>query len=85
MVEIYKDAPAVSMELVKFLSMNTSVEAVDSLVAQTAGFKSTINELTKSLAQVRKEAGTVGNKNDKLSSEVSDLKKRLSKLEQGKK
>ena len=65
--------------------MNTSVEAVDSLVEQTAGFKSTINELTKSLAQVRKEAGTVGNKNDKLSSEVNDLKKRLSKLEQGKK
>ena len=28
----YKDAPAVSTELVKVLSMNTSVEAVDRLV-----------------------------------------------------
>ena len=78
----YKDAPAVSAELVKFLSMNTSVEAVENLVKQTAGFKATINELTKSLAQVRNEAGTVGKKNDKLSSEVNDLKKILLKLEQ---
>ena len=30
----YWDAPAVSTELVKFLSMNTSVEAVDKLVDQ---------------------------------------------------
>ena len=34
----YKDAPVVSTELVKFLSMNTSVEAVDKLTEQTATF-----------------------------------------------
>ena len=77
----YKDAPTVSTELVKFLSMNTWVEAVDRLGEQTAGFKATIVDLTKSLAYVRKENGNFGNKNDKMSTEVNDLKRRLMKLE----
>ena len=80
----FKDAPAVSTELVKFLSMNTSVEAVDKLTEQTGGFSSAISELTKNVASVRKDGGTIGNKADKLSSELSDLKKRLTKLEQKK-
>ena len=78
----YKDTPAVSTEPVNFLSMNTSVEAVDRMGEQTAGFKATIVDLTKSLAYVRKENGNFGNKNDKMSTEVNDLKRRLMKLEQ---
>ena len=81
----YKDAPAVSTELVKFLSMNTSAQAVDTLVEQCKDFKAQITELNKSLTQVRKEAGTVGNKNDKLTGEMTALTKRLVKLEQAKK
>ena len=80
----FKDAPAVSTELVNFLSMNASVEAVDKLTDQTAGFHSSIVELTKSMTSVRKDSGTVGNKVDKLNSELTDLKKRLMKLEQKK-
>ena len=80
----FKDAPAVSTELVNLLPMNTSVEAVDKLTNQTAGFHSSIVELTKIMSSVRKDSGTVGNKVDTLNSELIDLKKRLMKLEQKK-
>ena len=41
----YKGAPAVSTELVKFLSMNTSVEAVDKLIEQGAEFKTNFSDI----------------------------------------
>lgn len=55
---------------------------MDYLVEQTAEFKVTISELIKSLAPVQKEAGTAGNKNNKLFMEVNYIRKRLVKLGQ---
>ena len=66
MEDNFKDSPAVSTELVKFLSMNTSVEAVDRLTEQSSEFKTAIAELTKKLAGVGKDGGTVGNKVDRI-------------------
>ena len=77
----YRDAPAVSTELVKFLSMNTSVEAVDRLVEQGKELNINMATMTKSVASVSKDCGTVGNNVDKLKNEISKLKKRLAKLE----
>ena len=81
MEDNFKDSPAVSTELVKFLSMNTSVEAVDRLTEQSSEFKTAIAELTKKLAGVGKDGGTVGNKVDRMSNEIGELKKRLKALE----
>ena len=77
----YNDAPAVSTELVKFLSMNTSVEAVDRLTDQSREFQTTVSTMPKSVASVVKDCGTVGNTVDKLKSEINQLITRLSKLE----
>ena len=57
---------------------------MDKLTEQIGGSSSIISELTKNVASVRKYQGIIGNKADKLSSELSDLKKRLTKLEQKK-
>ena len=78
----YKDAPAVSTELVKFLSMNTSVEAVDRLVEQAAELKTSCADMARKVAAASNTSTTVGNKNNLLKEEVSDLKKRIVKLEQ---
>ena len=77
----YRDAPAVSTELVKFLSMNTSVEAVDRLVEQMREVQTNNTTMTKLVASVVKDSGTVGNNADKLKAEITELKKRLHKLE----
>lgn len=52
----YKDAPAVFTELVKFLSMNTSVDVVDRLVDQVQDIKANLSNLTKKFNSVDKEA-----------------------------
>ena len=43
----YKDAPEVSTKLIKFLSTNASIEAVDKLVEQAWVFKVSIVEQNK--------------------------------------
>ena len=77
----YKDAPVVSTELVKFLSMNTSVEAVDKLTEQTATFRTSIEEMQRRLNAVVKDCGTVGNKVDSGKTELTAVKVRVLKLE----
>ena len=77
----YKDALAVLMELVKFMSMNTSVEAVDRLIEQGHEFKSTMTALIKSVTGVSKEITTCMNKLDCFPNEVSEFKKRIRKVE----
>ena len=77
----YRDAPAVSTELVKSLSMNTSVEAVDKLVEQMREVLTNNTTMTKAVSSVSKDSGTIGNNVDKLKNEISELKKRLLKVE----
>ena len=76
----YKDSPVVSTELVKFLSMNTSVEAVEKLVEQTATFQLSFVEMQRKLNTVVKDCGTVGNKVDSVKTEVTAVKARVLKL-----
>ena len=78
----YKDAPAVSTELVKFLSMNTSVEAVDRLVEQVAEMKGSYGDMSRKVQGASNTSTTVGNKIDKLKQEVAELNRRIVKLEQ---
>ena len=62
----YRDAPAVSTELVKFLSMNTSMEAVYKLVEQMREVLTNSTTMTKAVSSVSKDSGSIGNNVDKL-------------------
>ena len=77
----YRDSPVVSTELVKFLSLNTSVEAVDKLESKAAELTSSISTLTKDITSASKSVGSVGNKTDELKKVVESLRKRIEKLE----
>ena len=77
----YRDSPVVSTELVKFLSLNTSVEAVDKLQRQSHDVDASIKELTKDVAGAKKSIGSVGNKADEMKKLIDALKKRVEKLE----
>ena len=77
----YKDAPVVSTELVKFLSMNTSVEAVDKLDERCHKLEEVSESIGKKVTSTLKDCGTVGNKVDRYHSEIVELKKRIQKLE----
>ena len=70
----FKDHPSVNAELVKFLSLNTSVEAVDKLQLDYV-------ELSKNTTATCKSLNTLGNKLDTSSSLLADLKKRVTALE----
>ena len=71
-----------STELVKSLSMNTSVEAVDKLVEQSAEWKTAFGDMSREVRGAATTSSTVGNKCDQLKHEIAELKKRLVKLEQ---
>ena len=77
----YRDSPIVSTELVKFLSLNTSVEAVDRLESQSSTLKDDMKQMTKDVTTATRAAHSVGNKGDELKKVVDSLKKRIEKLE----
>ena len=77
----YRDSPIVSTELVKFLSLNTAVEAVDKLETKTSDLAVNIKQVTKDLTGAQKSIMSVGNKNDELKKTVNALQKRIEKLE----
>ena len=77
----YRDSPVVSTELVKFLSLNTSVEAVDKLQIQAEELSTSYKSLTKEVAGTTKAIGSVGNRADEVKKMVEALKKRVEKIE----
>ena len=77
----YRDSPLVSSEHVKFLSLNTSVEAVDKLQTQSEELSSSVKQLTRDVSGATKTIGSVGNKADELKKLVEALKRRVEKLE----
>ena len=77
----YRDSPVVSTELVKFLSLNTSVEAVEKLEKQSEVFNTSIKDLTKDVSATTKSNHSIGNKTDELKKVVETLKKRIEKIE----
>ena len=77
----YRDSPVVSTELVKFLSLNTAVEAVDKLESKTSDIVTNMKQVSKDIAGAQKSIMSVGNKNDELKKTVTALQKRIEKLE----
>ena len=77
----YRDSPVVSTELVKFLSLNTAVDAVDRLEVQSDNLVVEVNQISTDLKQAVKIAGVVGNKGDELKKAVDAIRKRVDKLE----
>ena len=77
----YRDSPIVSTELVKFLSLNTSVEKVDKLDILTGELSITVKEMTKEFSNNDKSLKSVGNKTDELKKVVENLRLRIVKLE----
>ena len=77
----FKNHPMVSTELVKFLSLNTSVEAVDKLTAQHLIFQREIKELKTELAAVARNSSTNGNKVTEFSPKLVTLTKRIERVE----
>ena len=62
----FSNHPAVSTELVKFISLNTSVEAVNKLTEKSELMSTTISTLQKDMARAVRTATTVGKKQDSL-------------------
>ena len=77
----YRDSPVVSMELVKFLSLNTAIESVDRLEAQSSDHHTAIKLLTKEANIAKTAVNTVGNRTDEVKKTLDAVKRRLDKLE----
>ena len=79
----FADHPEVSTELVKFLSLNTAIDAVDQLVSKTSNLESSLCTIQKDLCGAVRTVTTVGNKHDTLSNQVRELTKKVNKLANG--
>ena len=77
----FKNHPVVSTELVKFLSLNTSVEAVDKLTLQHISFQQEIKALKTELGAVQRNSSTNGNKVTEFGPKLTALVKRVEKIE----
>ena len=76
----FSDNPAVSTELVKFLSLNTAIDAVDQLVNKLSSMESSICSLQKDVGGAVRTITTIGNKHDSLSNQVKELTKKVNKI-----
>jgi hypothetical protein len=70
----YENVPEVASELVKFISKNTALEAVDSLKAGLAEQQTGSKDLAKKIRGIETSLSTLGNK-------VDDMVKRVKALE----
>ena len=80
----FENHPAVGTELVKFLSINTSVKDVQQLKTLTASITNDIKDLKKDVGTAAKNASTNGNKVVEFGPKLTALQKRVEKLEQKK-
>ena len=76
----FTDHPAVSTELVKFLLLNTAIDAVDQLVLKTSSIEASLCTVQKEVSGATRTITTVGNKHDNLNTQVKELIKRVNKL-----
>ena len=77
----FENHPAISTELVKFLSMHTSVEAVEKLQSQQSELVSDMKDLKKEVGLAAKNSSTNGNKVTEFAPKLTALIKRVEKLE----
>ena len=80
----FEDHPAVSQELVKFLSLNTSVEAVDTLTKQMSSFESKVHQAETDMKGELRSSSAMGNKFDTLAGQIKDIVKQLTKVKKDK-
>jgi hypothetical protein len=77
----FKNHPSISGELVKFLAINTSFEAIEKLALKVAVLEGEANDNRKQLAIAVKSASTAGNKADEVKLLITLFSKRVVKLE----
>ena len=77
----FENHPAISTELVKFLSMHTSVEAVEKLQTQHTDMTADMKDLRKEVGLAAKNSSTNGNKVTEFGPKLTALLKRVEKLE----
>jgi hypothetical protein len=77
----FKNHPSVASELVKFLAINTSFEAINKLVGKVATLETDVTEAKKQVANAVKSASSAANKADDVKKLNTSLIKRIGKLE----
>jgi capsule polysaccharide export protein KpsE/RkpR len=60
----FKNHPSISTELVKFLAINTSFEAIEKLTAKVAALETETSDAKKQLSAAVKAVSSAGNRAD---------------------
>ena len=71
----YRDSPVVSTELVKFLSLNTTVDTVDRLGEQSEQLVEDVKQISTELKLASKSVSSVGSKGHELKKSVDAIRK----------
>jgi hypothetical protein len=77
----FKNHPSIATELVKFLAINTSFEAIDKVTTKANWLELEVLEFKKLLAAANKAASSASNKADELAKVVATLAKRVGVVE----
>ena len=77
----YRDPHVVSIELVKFMSLNTAIDSVNKLEEQSTEYTTNLKQLNKDNNTTKTAINSVGNKADELKNVIENIKKRIDKLE----
>jgi hypothetical protein len=77
----FKNHPSIATELVKFLAINTSFEAIEKLTVKMGATEAKLNDSKKQVAAAVKSASLSANKADEVKKLCKALDKRLKKLE----
>jgi hypothetical protein len=77
----FKNHPSIATELVKFLAINTSFEAIDKVTAKATSLEIDVLEGKKQLAAANKAAASASNKADECKTKLDSFAKRLQTLE----
>ena len=78
----FKNHPSIATELVKFLAINTSFEAIDKLTTKSSYLEIEVLDYKKQIAAAVKAAASSANKADEAKKLSDLLTKRLTKLEE---
>jgi hypothetical protein len=77
----FKNHPSIATELVKFLAINTSFEAIDRLLIKSAALEIESADSKKQVAAAVKSAASAANKTDEMKLKLDSVLKRLQTLE----
>ena len=77
----FKNHPSIATELIKFLAINTSFEAIERVTAKVAFLEAEALSYKKQIAEAVKTASASANKADEAKKQSDSFLKRLTKLE----